>query len=662
MTPLFFVLLVYISGAFGSAALFRHVKWASLFGTFCASSGSLIGFVVAARALASGMTVDRMELPWSLPNASFIVGIDPLTSFFLVPLFLLGAITSIYGHHYLDEERPRFRRGIAFVTMNVLMASMVLLLVARHAVLFLMAWETMSLAAYFLFTYEHESLEVRKAGFIYLVVAHLGVACLIALFLLLRVPSGSFAFELIASTPVGYAFAATALGLAVIGFGIKAGLLPFHVWLPQAHAAAPSHVSAFMSGVLIKMGIYGILRVGLLIGAARPFFGAALLCLGALTAVFGISIAAYQRDFKRVLAYSSVENMGLVTLGIGLGFWGRSSGHPLVAAAGTVGALLHVYNHTAMKGLLFLLSGNVLHACHTKDLERLGGLGKRMPMTFALLVVGALAIAGLPPLNAFVSEWLLYTGLMRGALVGSGAGAVACVMAVAMLSFIGAIAALCFIRLVGTSMLGEPRTENASSAKESAIGLWLPAVPLGLIVIAQGLAPDRVLGWIHHVVGQLLGSNGLDSVSSLGLGTIARVNRMTFGVLLFAVIAVQLVFGTRRIRGTVPTWDCGYVAPTARMQYTARGISELFTEIVLPRRLVPKVSRRLPVGVLPTSGHLEGETSDPLTRDAYGPFVTRWANRFARLRWMQQGHLHIYLLYILMTLIVALAFSAIHSG
>jgi formate hydrogenlyase subunit 3/multisubunit Na+/H+ antiporter MnhD subunit len=659
---LFFVLFAYVIGAIGSAALCRRPEWASRFGSLFASGGSVFGLVVAIRDLVGGVAVHRVALPWSLPNASFIVGIDPLTSFFLVPLFLLGAITSIYGHHYLHEARPRLRRGIAFVTMNVLLASMVLLLVARQAVLFLVAWETMSLAAYFLFTYEHESLEVRKAGFIYLVVAHFGVACLIVLFLLLRGPSGSFAFERIASTPVGYPFAAVAFALAVLGFGIKAGLLPFHVWLPQAHAAAPSHVSAFMSGALIKMGIYGILRVGLLLGAARPFFGAALLCLGALTAVFGISIAAYQRDFKRVLAYSSVENMGLVTLGIGLGYWGQSSGHPLVAAAGFVGALLHVYNHTVMKGLLFLLSGNVLHACHTKDLERLGGLGKRMPITFALLVIGAVAISGLPPLSAFVSEWLLYTGLMRGALDGVGAGAVACVMAVAMLSFIGAIAALCFVRLVGTSMLGEPRSDDALRAKESSLGLWLPAVPLGLIVIAQGLFPNRFLGWIHEVVAQLLGSNGLDGIASLGLGTIARVNRMSFIVLVIAIAIVAVVFGKRRVRSTVPTWDCGYAAPTARMQYTARGMSELFTDVVLPRRLVPKFIRSLPVGVLPTAGHLEGETSDPLTRDAYGPFVTRWADRFARLRWMQQGHLHIYLLYILMTLIVALAFSALHSG
>jgi formate hydrogenlyase subunit 3/multisubunit Na+/H+ antiporter MnhD subunit len=621
-----------------------------------------MGFVVSARNLVSGVTSQPLQLSWSLPNASFAVGIDPLTNFFLLPLFLLGTVTSIYGHTYLDEPRQRLRRGLSFSFMNLLLASMVVLLIARHSMLFLVAWETMSLVAYLLFTYEHEDVEVRKAGFIYLVVAHLGVACLIALFLMLSRASGSFLFERIASTPVGYSFAATAFSLAVIGFGIKAGLLPFHVWLPQAHAAAPSHVSAFMSGVLIKMGIYGILRVGLLIDVARPFFGAALLCLGALTAVFGISMAAYQRDFKRVLAYSSVENMGIVTLGIGLGLWGRSSGHPLVAAAGIVGALLHVYHHAAMKGLLFLLSGNVLHACHTKDLERLGGLGKRMPVTFALMVVGVLAISGLPPLSAFVSEWLLYTGLIRGALEGIGAGAVACVMAVATLSFIGAIAALCFIRLLGSSMLGEPRSERARRAKESTIGLWLPAAPLGLLVVAQGLYPGRFLGWILQVVAQLLGPRGLESVASLGLGTVAKVNQASLALILCAIAVVAVVFGRRRVRAAVSTWDCGYVAPTARMQYTARGMSELLTALVLPARLSPKVARRLPRGVLPERGQLEGETSDPLTRDAFVPFVSRWADRFARLRWTQQGHLHIYLLYILMTLILALAFSAFHSG
>jgi formate hydrogenlyase subunit 3/multisubunit Na+/H+ antiporter MnhD subunit len=663
VTLILIAFCVLSAGALVSALLMRFPRLASLAGSTLAAVGSTIGLVAAGRSLWSGLRIDAIRIPWALPNASFSIGIDPLTSFFLVPLFLLGAITALYGHHYLAGEPQKRRRGLSFVSFNLLIGSMALLLIARHALLFLVAWEVMSLAAYLLVTYDHEQLEVRRAGMIYLVAAHVGVSCLLALFLLLGRHAGSFEFVAIASMPRLPAGIASGLFvLSIFGFGVKAGFVPMHVWLPQAHAAAPSHVSALMSGVLIKMGIYGILRVVMLLGGPRPYWGAGLLCLGVLSALFGIAMAAYQRDFKRVLAYSSVENMGIIALGFGLGFWGNTTGHPLVAALGMAGALLHVYNHSVMKGLMFMLSGSVLHACHTKDLERMGGLGKRMPVTFALLTVGAIAISGLPPLNAFVSEWLLYSGLMQGALMGRGAGAVACVLAVALLSIIGAVAALCFVRLVAASMLGEPRSNAAEKAHESSLGMLLPMLPLGLLLFAQSLFANRLLGWLKPVLDQLLWTTAEVPVKSLGLASLTRLNLILLLVLGIAILLGTRLWGKSRISAVGLTWDCGYAAPTARIQYTARGISELFTETLLPNRFAPRLVKELPQGAFPTASAFRSDENDPLTRDVYEPFFSRWADRFARLRWMQQGHLHIYLLYILTTLVVALAFSAIYSG
>jgi len=315
-----------------------------------------------------------------------------------------------------------------------------------------------------------------------------------------------------------------------------------------------------------------------------------------------------------------------------------------------------------MKGMLFMLSGNVLHACHSKDLERLGGLGKRMPISFGLLTVGAMAISGLPPLNAFVSEWLLYSGLMHGALIGRGAGGVACVFAVALLSLIGAVAVLTFVRLLAISMLGEPRTAAAEKAHEASMQLWLPLIPLGLLIFIQSLFADKVLHWIRPAAIQLLAPASAQNLTQLGISPLVRFNLTLLVLLVIALLLGFALWGKSRIGSVGPTWDCGYAAPTPRIQYTARGISELFTETLLLRRFTPKQKKQLPVGLMPKPATFAADGHDPLTRDVYEPFFTRWADRFARLRWMQQGQLHIYQLYILTTLLLALAFSVLYSG
>jgi hydrogenase-4 component B len=624
--------------------------------TAVATGGTLLaaatGIVPAVRTFA-GQTIAPLRLPWQAPTQDLLLGLDPLSAFFLVPVLVLGALAAVYGRTYLLAYKKSL--GAAASAWCVLLAAMVAVAIARSTVLFLVAWEAMTLASYVLVTFEHEHADVRRAGFVYLVAAHVGEACLLAMFLLLDHRALGLGFDAFASMPVaGAGFSALIFVLAAVGFGIKAGFLPLHVWLPEAHAAAPSHVSALMSGVMIKLGLYGFLRVTTFLPHAS-WWGPALMVLGLAGALWGISMALCQRDMKRVLAYSSVENMGIVTIGIGLAFWRASQGDFFTAGLGACGGLLHVWNHAAMKGLMFLSAGSVLHGGGSKDMEKLGGLMKRMPSTGVLMMVGAVAIAGLPPLGGFVSEWLIYLGLMGGNLAHTAGLDLAALFAVGLLAFIGGLAVLCFVRLIGIVLLGEPRSQAAAHAHESTLGLLLPMVVLGAAVVGMAIIPDKLLHMFVPVAGQLFGPavaqnfvHGQSSVHLLGLLNAA----VWAGFGLSAI--VWLVF-RRKPTAPVETWGCGYAQPTVRMQYSARSFSEFVSSRLFPRTLRVRTTVTRDDSVFPPTGTFASRCTDPLTHAVYEPFFLRWAERFTRLRWIQQGALHIYFLYIFVVAVAALA-------
>ncbi|WP_394842308.1 oxidoreductase [Pendulispora brunnea] len=648
------IALAFILGGGAAALLASHRAGAS---SACAVlgilAGGIVGEVHAWKVLLHGET-STLTMAWSVPYGRFHIGVDPLSAFFLVPIFGLSVVTAIYGREYLRNGRGRSIGGARFAwpAFNLLVASMVLVVVARHALLFLFAWEAMSLSAYVLVTLEHHESEVRRAGWVYLIATHIGTACLVALFLLLG--KSVQGFDLVPGThPTA---SALLFGLAVVGFGVKAGFVPFHVWLPEAHAAAPSHVSALMSGVMIKMGFYGLLRMVLVLGPPSAWWGPVLMIIGFLGALLGISLAFYQRDLKRVLAYSSVENMGLITLGMGTGLWGLTSGRPHVAVLGVSSALLHVWNHTLMKGLMFLGAGSILHGCHTKDLEQLGGLMKRMPKTSIAMVVGAMAMAGLPPLNGFVSEWLLYLGLIEGAVTSRGASGVAGLLSVGLVALVGGLAMICFVRLIGIALLGQPRSAHAQDAHESAASMTVPLLLLALTCIGVGLGPRIVVQAGASVVGQLLGGP-----SMLGETPLAGLGLANGALWLALLVGAALGWWVTRRRsiGADATWGCGYAAPSSRMQYTSRSFAELMGEHLLPKMLRARVSVETHAALFPESGKLASQCDDPLTRGVYEPFLARWGDRFARLRWLQQGHLHVYLVYILIATLLALAWISL---
>jgi len=605
-------------------------------------------------ALARGESL-ALSLPWPVPGGAFAVALDPLSAFFLLPVAALSAICAVYAVGYLAHGDARRSRTI-WVCFDALVAGMLLVLIARNAVLFVVAWELMSLAAWGLVAFGQPGAEARRAGWIYLVAAHAGSVALLLVFAILAdAAAGQASFDAIAAHGALAVPGAWLLALGLLGFGVKAGVIPLHVWLPEAHAAAPSHVSALMSGAMVTLGLYGLLRLAVLLGPLPASAGLVLAALGLGGALLGIALAVHQRDLKRALAYSSVENLGLMTLGLGLAVFGAARGDAAVALFGLMGALLHVWNHAAMKGLLFLAAGNVVHAAGTRDLERLGGLLRRLPVTGACFVLGAVAISGLPPLNGFASEWLLYRALTDLALGAAATTGVVAYLAAALLALVGGLAAACFVRLVGIAFLGEPRSAEAGAAREGDALLWGPAVLLGAACVLLALLPGAVVRLAEPVAGQLLGP-GLASTAAVQraltpIGVAAGVGWAAF------LVGAALVAGWLRARGrrTQETWACGYAQPSVRMQYTARSFSELLAARFLPRWLAPRVRVPMLEGCFPGSATLASEERDPLTAGVYEPLFSALAVRFARLRGLQQGNAHAYLAYILSAVLVALA-------
>jgi NADH:ubiquinone oxidoreductase subunit 5 (subunit L)/multisubunit Na+/H+ antiporter MnhA subunit len=390
------------------------------------------------------------------------------------------------------------------------------------------------------------------------------------------------------------------------------------------------------------------------------------MALGLAGGLYGISLALYQRDIKRILAYSSIENVGLIILGIGVGFWGRAIGDEHLAVLGLTGGLLHVWNHVVMKGLMFLAAGSVLHGTGTKDLERLGGLLKTMPVTGTVMMAGAVAIAGLPPMNGFVSEWLIYLGLIQRGLSGGSLGALNALLMVGLVALIGGLAGLCFVRLVGIGLLGQARGPEAEHAHESSRWMTMPLVFLAMVAVMAAVFPNTVAGVVSRVIADLPGGTPAVAATTAAATEGALAGVGAFNVLLWlvvgAVTGLSVLRKAQRQIAVGPTWGCGYAAPTARMQYTAGSFSHTVADGLLPRFLRSRVTQVAPRLLFPAESRFSSEMIDPFTRTIYEPFLQRWGDRFARLRWMQQGSLHLYLFYILFATVVGLAWISVFAG
>lgn len=625
--------------------------------------GALLGAAlaaVAASSLVSGAT-ERLTLPIGLPDLPFHLRLDALASSFLLLLGAASAGVSLFAGGYFREGEGT-APGLLCLQYHLFLASMGLVLLADDAYGFMVAWESMAVSSYFLVTTQHRIPEIRRAGFLYLLIAHLGAICILLCFGILQGGSWRFTFDAMRGARLSPPWAAGAFLLALAGFGAKAGIVPLHVWLPEAHPAAPSPVSALMSGVMLKTAVYGILRVTFdLLGHPVWWWGLVALAAGLLTALYGAVFAAVQTDMKRLLAYSSIENLGLVFTGFGLAVVFLGAGMPALAALALAATLYHCLNHAMMKSLLFLGTGAVLHATGERNLGRLGGLIHRMPWVASLSLIGALALAGLPPLNGFVSEWLLLQSFLFADQIPHSFVNLLIPMGAALVALCAALAGYVMVKFFGVIFLGRPRESALARARDCGllerIGLaWLAA---GCVLL--GLAPVPVVSALAAVTRQLTGASIPRQSASWWLLAPVPLRQVSYGplvvlmasaiVVALAVLAVRLLYH-RRVRWG-PAWDCGFGATSARTQDTAEGfgqpIRNIFQSFFQIERELPAPFDRAPRYRIAIADRVWRGLYEPL-----GRVVQRLADAAAVL---QQGRIAVYLLYSFVTLIVLLALA-----
>ena len=660
MTLLLLAMAILLAGAMAVLLLSRSNRNLSWLGAGSVVVAAVLGCIPAIQVLLGGAVL-QLRFPWPVPYGEFFIELDPLSAWFLVPTLLLSALAAIYGVGYLRSWHFRRSLGPIWFFYCLLVLGMVLVLLARNAVLFLFAWELMAVASFFLVTFEHERQSVREAGWIYFVATHLGTAFLLAFFLLLARETGSMDFNAWAAKGIQTQGLASVLFLlAVVGFGTKAGFMPLHVWLPEAHPAAPSHVSALMSGVMIKTGIYGLLRAFSFLGTPPLWWGWGLIVIGLTSGVLGVLFALAQHDLKRLLAYHSVENIGIIALGLGVGLLGMSTASPMLMVLGFGGALLHVLNHALFKGLLFLGAGAVVQGTGTHEIDQLGGLLKRMPWTAATFLVGAVAISGLPPLNGFVSEFLIFLGAFKGGISTGGGIAVSLLALIAGLALIGGLAVACFTKAFGIVFLGEPRSEHVARAREVDWTMRLPMLLLAAVCVGIGLLAPIVVGCLQPVLESVTAQQPEIVGENLAMAT-SPLTFVVIGAGAFLLLVLALIFlrrgllAGRRVEEST-TWGCGYAQPPARAQYTASSFAQPLTEL-FRTLLGTKKTVSMPRGPFPAEAALKTVTPDISHEEMYRPMFERGEAWLSQLRWLQHGNVQLYVLYIAATLMVLLVWK-----
>ena len=674
-------LCVYGLGAAGSLLALRHEKIANLFGFGCSMVGACFGIGAGVLGLISGLGDARaaFELwPPLVPYLQLTVKLDPLGAFFVLIVSFLALSLSVYSFGYVRGFYGRKSVGVLAAFYNALLLATTLVFTASNAFFFLIAWEIMALTAYCLVSFEHEKSETRSAGVLFFIMSHIGTGCLILGFLLLFQAAGG-------QSPGDYSFDTfrtlgdklspgrrdAAFLLFLFGFGVKAGIVPLHIWLPEAHPVAPSNVSALLSGVIIKTGIYGLTRVLFdFLGTPPNWWGVTVLTIGTISAVLGVLYALMEHDLKRLLAYHSIENIGIILMGLGASLMFLHTHHPVLATLALIAGLYHTINHAIFKALLFLGAGAVLHATHTRNMEELGGLIKRMPKTAFFFLVGAVAISALPPLNGFVSEWLTYQSLLQGFGTTDSLVRLMFPLSGAMLALTGALAAACFVKAFGITFLAQPRSEQAAQAHEASPTMLVGMGVLTAACVFLGLFPTVFLRLLEPVTQQLIGqplpaylcrADGwvLGNTQELG-GTVSTVGIALMGICLLPIpLVLWLLFGRRARTRIGPTWDCGLRGLTPTMEYTATGFSKpirmIFKALFRPRREVQREYDYSPyfAKTLRFESHIE----EAFVTRLYRP-LNRGILRFSRrMRGLQAGSIQAYLIYIFITLILLLMFA-----
>lgn len=633
------------------ALLIRDPRRSRLVGFGGGGAAAFLGLVVTLVGAMREVPV-RIPLPAPVPWAASELYIDGLSAFFLALVFFVGFLVSVYAVGYM-KEFDEHRRGLAApLLLNLLLLSMAFVVSAGDMLSFLLGWEAMSLASYFLVVLDHEKREARQAGLIYLIATHIGTGGILLAFLFLVRTTGSFSFNGFATVPIADpSIVVAAFGFALLGFGTKAGIFPFHIWLPYAHPEAPSPVSAVMSGVMIKMGIYGIVRfLFYLLPAPPAFFGSILLALGLISGLFGVLYAIVQHDLKRLLAFSSIENVGIVLIGIGAASLCRATGRPDAARLLLAGGLFHALSHAVFKTLLFMGAGAVIHGAHTRNIEKLGGLMRGMPLTGIAFLAGSLAISAVPPFNGFASEFAIYRGLWAASWSAGSRGIL--LAAMAGLALIGGLAVVCFVKVVGTVFLGNARSAQASAARDPSLAMEFPMVALALVCLGLGVFPSFVLDPLMSITSFL---------SPAGAAVPAPAGK-PFTVAIALVIAIaglsllRAVLLRRNGRRAGGTWGCGFPYATPRMQYTASSFADpilhVFQGILRPHTTrKERLSGRFLLEV-----EQDTHFHDIIENGLYLPVYRLFVQAAFQARRLHPGYIHLYLGYILGTVVLLLVF------
>jgi len=618
--------------------------------------------------LANLIVTDQLAL--GLPWLEWHLRLDPLSGFFLVLLGTLVTATSLYGPSYTREythgEAPQPLPPLGVFTATFVLG-MQMLLLADDALVFMIFWEIMSLSGYFLVVYQHQHAANRHAAFLYLLLAHVGALVILLAFGVLAAFGGGLTFAQMRAAPLSPLWATLAFAFAFLGFGTKAGMVPLHVWLPDAHPVAPSHISALMSGVMLKMGIYGIIRVSYdLIGEVRWEWGVAMLIVGTASALLGVLYALMQHDLKRLLAYHSIENIGIILMGLGMSMIFLGSGQPLLGTLGLVAALYHTLNHALFKGLLFLGAGAVLYRTHERDLEHMGGLIQRMPVTAFMFLVGSVAISALPPFNGFVSEWLTFQTALQAPALDNGVLRMIMPIAAALLALTGALAAACFVKAFGIAFLGRPRTRHVAHAREVPMGMLLGMGLLAALCLVLGILPVPMIEAMAPIT-RLLVHSALPSATAQGWLWLTPVSPDVASYSApFVMLALILVFGLGYLflkRGAVPTrrcspWDCGFGQLNHRMEYTSTAFTQPIRRIFGAVWKVEESVETSTVGVGPirrvTGINHYLHVQDWSWLKVYLPIGSLVLEAARRIGFIQTGSIHTYLKYSFWTLIFLL--------
>jgi len=593
----------------------------------------------------------NLTLQGSFISGSIRLQVDALSAWFMLIInfgFLAGGF---YGLFYMSAYKNQPKNLTLSAVLFVLLYTALLSLCAiQNSFVFIVAWEIMALSAFLSILFEHEKVATVKSAINYLIQSHVSIICLMVGFIWVASQTGSYDFNAIHSYSLIHpgALSMQLFMVFFVAFAIKAGFVPFHTWLPYAHPAAPAHISGIMSGIMLKIGIFGMLRMLLIIQVDYLTIGIIILVIGLLSGVYGIMLAILQKNLKKMLAYSSVENIGIIGIGIGLGCIGLGTNNPVLSALGFGGALLHTLNHSLFKSLLFFTAGNVYQSTHTLEIEKLGGLIKKMPQTAFLFLIAALAISGLPPFNGFISEFILYTGLLGLIQHASATSLLGIISTITGLVLIGGLAIICFTKIFSVVFLGNPRHDFHHEVKERSRFQLAPLYFIATLIVVIGLFPKPFLDLLIKPVQLFTSLKQLTFTSFQGNGieTLLSVSKSGFyliGVVLILWIIRKLVLRTRTSEIS-STWGCGYTAPTAKIQYTASSFSRTYSKLFGMIFQMNKKEKEIE-GIFPTHAQLETSAYDKIEKWLIDYPILNLKQFLGRFLFIQNGRVQSYVAY-----------------